>query len=386
MRILHVVAGLQPAGAGLSEVVPRFALEAKRLGHEVSIATVASGTGLLSNAAVQALEEGVRILRFAPSFPQAIYFSTAMLRGLPAIASAADVVHVHSNWTFPVWWASHCARRADRPLVMSPHGCLDPVRLAHSFWKKRLVGPFDHRCLRQAAMIHATSELERSWIHGYLAYHSHQSDPVVVIPCGVDLPASRPAALPRSRHRQVLYLGRLHPLKGLDALLPAWAIATSKLVSGDSWRLVIAGPGERSIVNGLKRQATELGVKNMFFPGPLYGADKAEVVAGADLLVLPSRSENFGMVVAEALAAGVPVIATKGTPWGEIEGKCGWHAEATIEGLAHALIEAMRASDEDRAAMGERGRELVRTRYRWTTVGRSLVDAYSRLVAAPSSA
>ena len=138
MRILHVVAGLPPAGGGLSELVPRFALEAARLGHDVTIATVARDDEPLSAAAQAAAAGGVRIVRFAPSAPRALFFSWEMRRWLPAVVRSADIVHVHSNWTFPVWWGSHCGLQAGKPLVMSPQGCLDPVRLAHSAWKKQI--------------------------------------------------------------------------------------------------------------------------------------------------------------------------------------------------------------------------------------------------------
>jgi len=112
MKILHIVAGLSPAGGGLSEVVPRFAMEASGLGHDVTLATIASGDEPLSHAATEAALSGVSIVRFAPSAPRALFSRWDMLRGLPALAHAADIAHVHSNWTFPVWWG--CRSRPRR--------------------------------------------------------------------------------------------------------------------------------------------------------------------------------------------------------------------------------------------------------------------------------
>jgi glycosyltransferase involved in cell wall biosynthesis len=375
MRILHVVAGLPAAGGGLADAVARMAREACRLGHDVTIATVAGRDDPLASAAREAEAAGVRIVRHEPSAPRAIYFSRHMLRGLAALAARADVVHVHSNWTFPVWWGCQTAISAGRPLVMSPHGCLDPVRLALSAWKKRLAGCFDQRYLRRADVIHATSEAERDWIEQYVGGRPR----IEVIPIGVDLPALRETANPAERTRTVLSLGRLHPLKGLDLLLDAWPLAMRELGPGDGWALVIAGPDEQGARAGLERQAQGLGLGNVQFAGPLYGAEKDRAIANANLFVLPSRSENFGIVVAEALAAGVPVITTKGTPWQEIDGSCGWWVDVNSHAIAAALAAAMRLSDAERGAMGARGRALIEAKYQWASVGQAMVRMYSEL-------
>jgi glycosyltransferase involved in cell wall biosynthesis len=296
-----------------------------------------------------------------------------MQRKLTAVVRAADLVHVHSQWTFPVWWGCRTALAAGKPLVMSPQGCLDPVRLAHSAWKKRLAGLFDRRFLRQASVIHATSNAERGWIERYVGGRPR----IEVIPNGVDLPAATsPAAKPAGRTRQVLSLGRLHPLKGLDLLIDAWQMASQELEPGDRWELVIAGPDEQGTRGGLEQKARQHGLSNVRFTGPLYGEDKAQALASADLFVLPSRSENFGIAVAEALAAGLPAITTKGAPWQEIHGSCGWWADVAAEPLATALREAMRLGDGERAAMGQRGRALVEAKYRWESVGRAMVGMY----------
>jgi glycosyltransferase involved in cell wall biosynthesis len=373
MKILHVIAGLPPTGGGLSELVPRLAIEGARLGHDVTIATVARDDEPLSAAADAAAAGGVRIVRFAPSAPRALFLSWGMLRGLPELARWADLVHVHSNWTFPVWWGSHCALRAGKPLVMSPHGCLDPVRLAHSAWKKRLAGLFDRRSLRQASMIHATSEMERDWIERYLG----KGPRIAVIPNGVEMqvfPGTPRETKPASRTRQVLYLGRLHPLKGLDLLLDAW-----KAGGTGGWQLVIAGPDEQGTRTRLEAQARGLGLANVTFPGPLYGEEKRRALAEADLFVLPSRTENFGIAVAEALGAGLPVITTKGTPWSEIAGSCGWWVDVNADAIAKALTAAMRLSDAECHTMGQRGRDLVAAKYQWDAVGRAMMAVYESL-------
>ncbi len=149
-----------------------------------------------------------------------------------------------------------------------------------------------------------------------------------------------------------MYLGRNHLLKGLDLLTEAW-----ERVKRDGWRLKLVGPG---------------------LPGGLVeGEEKWRVLRAADVFVLPTRSENFGIVVAEALAAGVPVITTKGAPWAELVSEnCGWWVEVGVEPRAEALREAMGLTDEERRAMGENGRRLVERKYKWEAVGARMVEVY----------
>lgn len=403
MKVIHVVAGLQPGAAGLAEVVPRLAREIVRLGHEATIATVASPGDRLAAAADEAEAAGVRIVRFAPSVPHAAYASWEMAVGMKRLTrfvESADLVHVHSNWTFPVWWGCQTARNAGKPFVMSPHGCLDPVRLAHSAWKKRLVGPLDRRCLRHAAAVHATSEAERGWIREFLG-EPPGGPRIEVIPNGVDLPGGaaregRPATRD-DRVRRMLSLGRLHPLKGLDLLVEAWGRLAGGQARGwgHGWELVIAGPDEQGTRARLETLARSLSIPvvvgpggaaeagRIVFAGPLYGDDKARLLSQADLVVLPSRSENFGIVVVEALSAGIPVVTTTATPWGEIDGTCGWCVEPAAEPLAGAIAAAMGLTDAERAERGARGRKLVEEKYTWASVGRQMERLYASLLPRP---
>jgi glycosyltransferase involved in cell wall biosynthesis len=376
MKILHVVAGLPPCGGGLSELVPRLAIEAARLGHDVTIATVAQPGEALAAAARQAEAEGVRIARFDPTPPRVVFFSSAMLRELRSLVAIADVVHVHSNWTFPVWWACRCAVLADKPLVMSPHGCFDPVRLAHSAWKKRIAGLFDRCAVRQATAIHATSEAEQAWIERYVPGHRN----IVVIPNGVEIPPLDKTAKQMHRTRQVLFLGRLHPLKGLDLLLEAWKLVAPTVPQFDRWKLVIAGPDQQGTRATLEQRTRDLCLPNIEFTGPLFEMEKMRAFAEADLFVLPSRSENFGIAAAEALAASLPLIATNSTPWSAIEGTCGWYVDLGAEPLARALTAAMRLDDVERANLGARGRALIEAKYQWARVVQAMVELYASIL------
>jgi glycosyltransferase involved in cell wall biosynthesis len=186
MKILHIVAGVW-SGSGIAEVVAGLSRAVKALGHDVTVVTL---DGPMAASIAEAQAAGVRVVRFKPSQPHFLFYSWAMLRGLGKEVREADVVHVHSNWTFPVWWGAWLALRYKKTLVMSPHGCFDPVRLQHSAWKKKVVGWMDRWLLRRASVIHATCGDERAWIQAVLKFESSkvlklEKPRIVVVPNGV---------------------------------------------------------------------------------------------------------------------------------------------------------------------------------------------------------
>ena len=392
MRIMHVLAGAWP-GSGLAEAVAGLACELKALGHDVTVASIDSP---LASSMVQAQASGVRIVMFRPSHPHCVSYSSEMHARLGATVMAADIVHVHGCWTYPVWWACHLALKHRKPLIVSPHGCLYPIRLRHSAWKKRLAGLFDRHYLSRAAVLHGTCQNEIEAIAAYVGLQGqHQT---VIIPNGVATQAFEGEVdrdywckrFPVLRDKKiVLYLGRLHSLKGLDLLIRAWGA-----IDHDSpFALVIAGPDEQGTLRVLQEQARQLGVERcVLFCGLLQGDERKQAMRNADLFVLPTRNENFGIVVAEALACGVPVITTKGAPWAELQGspassigrnstgRCGWWVDIGAEPLATALREALGLTDEERQAMGENGRRLVEAKYQWLGIAREFEQVYEALI------
>ena len=347
-------------------MVPLLALAEAQAGFRVAVATRAGAGERLAQVAVEAERQGVELVRFAPSWPGFLYFSWQMLWKLPGVIRRADGVHIHGNWTFPVWWGAFHALRMGKRLVMSPQGSFDPVRLRHSGWKKRLVGWIDRALLRRADVVHATCEAERKWCCDFTG----RGDlPCVVIPNGTEMPPEG-TGVRENEKRRVLFLGRIHPLKGLDLLLEAW----QRVCRDDAgWELVICGPDDRGLRSDLEKQAERLGIAGrVVFRDGVYGADKWRVIRSADCFVLPTRSENFGIAVAEALACGVPAICTEGAPWKELNTeKCGWWCPVSVDGIAGALEKMRELSDEERRALGENGKRLVTGKYTWRGVVRS---------------
>ncbi len=374
IKILCVVAGLPADGGGFSEVVPALSAALAHNGAEVTIATRRDGP--LSEAAEKAAKEGVRIVAFRPSFPQRLYFSWQMLFGLGRLVREADVVYIHGHWTFPIWWAGYKALRHRKMLVMRPAGSLNPVQLAHSARAKKLASHFDYPLLRHADAVHVTSEEERDWTLQVPGMES-RAGRIFLVRHGVTVPercqtvSGEPHTdTPPTTPRTLLYLGRLHPMKGLDLLLEALWIHKGIRGSGGAAetsgirdvRLILCGPDEEGTRAALEKQVAELGLADsVVFHEPVRGDAKWRLIESSDCVVLPSRSENFGLVVAEALACGKPAIATHGAPWQVLEnapgeGRLGWWVETSSAGLATAIGAVCACSNEDLDDMGCHGR------------------------------
>lgn len=178
--------------------------------------------------------------------------------------------------------------------------------------------------------------------------------PVAIIPNGIDIPS--PIEKTPGGMRTLLFLGRIHPVKGLDMLLPAWG---SVQVCFPDWELRIIGPDNGGYLDKMRSLASKLGLMRVEFFGPLFGAEKWQAYAEADLFVLPTCSENFGMSVAEALASGMPAIVTRGAPWSGLSGYgAGWWVEPSRDALVASLENAMALPADSLMAMGQCGRGL----------------------------
>lgn len=299
----------------------------------------------------------------------------------PALAAAQlDLLHVHGLWMYPSVAGLHWARKHQRPYLITPHGMLDPWAVRNALWKKRLAGwLYEDAHLRGAACLHALCESEAEAIRAY-----GLRNPICIIPNGIDRPADTPADPPSWQTgfpdgaRVLLYLGRLHPKKGLLNLLRAWSMVRQARHSADDWRLVIAGWDQEGHEFELKSQAIKLGIQEtVFFVGSQFDEAKAASYRSADAFVLPSFSEGLPMTVLEAWSHSLPVLMTP-----QCNLSVGYHAEAALridptpESITIGLAALFGLSDADRAAIGERGRALVSHYFNWPEIAEQMLSVY----------
>ena len=367
MKVAHVLAGLDNAAAGTSYSVLRLAAglaEREVAGEVLSLLPIEDE--LAARAAVMGF----------PRFPliRRLGISPAMRRGL--FAYDATLLHNHGLWMMPNIYAGTVARRRQIPLVFSPRGMLSEWSLGLSRWRKRIAWWVlgQRRAVAATDCFHATSEGEAEDIRR-LGFRQ----PIAVISNGIDLPDPGSAEPPAYRGRcTLLFLSRIHPKKGVPILLRAWRRVERHF---PDWDLVVAGPDEAGQLSEIQKLARELDLERASFAGPAYDEDKRSLYRRADLFVLPTYSENFGMVIAEALSFGVPVITTKGAPWQELERRaCGWWIELSEQNLARALEAAMSLPDERRVAMGRRGRLWMAQSFGWPSIAAEMKSLYQWLL------
>lgn len=363
MKILQVSPYLCRSSGGPAVSVRRLSLELARMG----VQTAAAGVTTLFSDGDAAYWQPVQVHALAADFPRFFSYSAKFPRQLSAYRP--DIVHSNGLWLYPHLAAYRYCAEQKTPLVVSPRGMLEPWAFRHNAWKKRpLWWAYEKRSLQSARVLHATAIQEAEALRGL-----GLTNPVAVIPNGVDLPADCSHLIASNGIRTALFLSRIHPKKGLLNLIKAWSI-----VRPGGWKMVIAGPQEAGHESELCEAVQRAGLQDIFdFVGPVFGEDKSLLFRQASLFILPSFSENFGIAIAEALASGVPVITTTGTPWHELEERdCGWWVDCGADSLAAALEKATRLSDDELRGMGMRGRRLVEERYSWTTVASDMKKVY----------
>jgi glycosyltransferase involved in cell wall biosynthesis len=292
-----------------------------------------------------------------------------------------DVIHDNGLWRPHHHRIAQFAAMRGIPRVVSTRGMLEPWAMNHKRWKKEVAWwLYQRRDLMRARCHHATSEPESENVR-----RLRLGVPVRVIPNGVDVPEILPAPAGRGGEndrrgdpRTALFMGRIYPVKGLPMLIEAWA-----RVRPDGWRLLISGPdeaGHRAEVESAVL-AARLG-DVVSFAGPIDGLAKQAALFNADLFVLPTHSESFGMAIAEALAHGLPVLTTTAAPWPLLpERGCGWWVKATVDDIAAGLRQATSCDSQTLRAMGARGRAWVSAEFGWRRVAQEFVATYEHVVA-----
>lgn len=299
-------------------------------------------------------------------------------------AKDLDIIHNHGLWMFPNLYARQAAVINKINLVISPRGMLESWSLNNSWYKKWLAWIlYEKENLNCATAFHATSEEEVNSIRK-LGYRQ----PIALIPNGINIPSlkeqySRQILIdifPKLADKNwLLFLSRIHPKKGLVNLIDVWQSLVNQF---PDWHLIIAGPDLIGYQEKLELQVEQLNLtQSITFTGMLSGQQKFSALSNADVFVLPTHSENFGIAVAESLAYGVPVITTKGAPWEDLQHYgCGWWIEDNQQALKQALVDAMQMSEKQRQVMGLKGRDLVQAKYSWNSIAKEMANVYQWII------
>lgn len=382
MKVLHVIEVYPPADfyTGPPHQVHRLARELPATHVDVRVVTTnANGPDAIDLPAARWIEfEGVPVY-YGRRLPGMGLLSWDAWRMIVREAANADLIHVTGLFSWINLAVASRARRVGVPVVVSPRGSLDPEALVFSARKKawffRMGGL---RALQEAAAFHVTSHMEREYVEAF-----SPGARIGLVPNGVAVPTDEALARwtsPPAAAKTALFLGRIHPKKNVVPLVRAWASIAPRHLEA---KLVLAGPDDHGHRAEVERTIATLGVaRSVRCAGFVGGEELSRLLATSVCLVLPSLTENFGNVVAEALAHRVPVIASTGTPWGGLRDRdCGWWIEPTVEGLAGAIDDALATDPVARAARGERGRRWMIEEFSWVEVARRMADFYLDVVA-----
>jgi len=316
----------------------------------------------------------------------------------------ADLAYCAALWKYPAWAAMRWQNMTSKPVIVAPHGSLDTWALQNSRWKKKIASLlFKTKQLKQATCFRALCQAEADAIRDY-----GLKQRIEVVPNGVELPEGLTAEDTESSEgiKRLLFLGRIHPKKGLSGLLKAWA-KIQKTISGiknsKDWQLVIAGWDQGGHEGELIELCSEVGLKvvqrskhvpcsataqeaegeDVVFYGPAFGSEKEQLLRRADAFVLPSLSEGLPMSVLEAWAYGLPVVMTPECHLPE-----GFASQAALEirngkmgdSKWSGLQQMLDMSDSDRIEMGRRGRRLVEEKFIWPKVAAQMKALYEEIL------
>ena len=377
MRVLHVIPSVAERSGGPATAIVPMCRALREAGTDVLLVTTNEG---LSNTDRLAEYKGVPARFFPVQLGASFKYSRPLAAWLRNNAPAFDVVHVHAVFNHASVAAAGASRSAAVPYVVRPLGTLDPWSMKQKPVRKRVFWAVSGRkMLERSAAVHYTAQAEKEATEGFLRLNHGR-----VIPLGVAANAAISDRAPGDRlaewfpalasQRYVLFLSRLDPKKGLDVLIESFVSLVRRPEFG-SWRLVIAGDGPRDFAAALKEKAANS--HRIIFTGWVEGEQKEALLRNAALLALPSRQENFGFCVLEAMARGVPVLLSPQVNLAREIGAAdaGWIVER--DELAAGLAAEL-ADESQRAQRGEAA-QVFAQRYSWKKTAADLIDLYEEV-------
>ncbi len=370
MHVLHITPTFFNPASGLANAVQTMCSALHDNSIKITVATVATETQATTTPALQLITAPKTNIPLLAAWLYAPKLKQNIRNTLP---EPPDIIHAHGLWLYPQLLARQLADQWQVPLIITTHGMLEPWRMKYKAWKKYpMWWMVDKKNVDAAHTLVATAQTEADNLK-----KRGLRNRIEVIPPIVELPKIQPPqSKPESAQMQTktaLFLSRIHPGKGLDLLIEAVA-----RIKPENWRFVIAGPDGHCYAKTIKKRIRKLDLTSCFeFKGRVEGEQKWRLLQNADLFILPSHNENFGIVIAEALACGTPVLTTTATPWKDLESNhCGWLCDPTIESLRDKLSKALRTSQRQLKEKGQNGKTWFEKEFNPATTTNKLITLY----------
>lgn len=345
MRICIFTSTIDKTGGGPSRSVPILAKGLAKIGCDVTLVTVESddmNSHILDGTSVEII-----------ALPRD--YALKDLENV-LLKNNYDIVHAQGVW-MPIYHKMvNILSRNQIPFIMTPRGALEPWCLKRKLFKKKLAMMlYQKRDLQKANAILATAQMEATHLR-----ELGLTTPIAIIPNGIDVSEypCRSIESKKQTKKQILFISRISPKKGIDFLINAWDELYQKY---PDWSVIIAGNGDESYIQVLKDRIKGKGLERVIrILPPVFGKDKYKLYVESSIFILPTYSENFGMVIAEALSCGVPVITTTGTPWSELDKKgIGWCINLNLENVIKTISEAIELGQEKLFEMGQKGSMFI---------------------------
>ena len=378
MKVLTFITSISLKGGGPSRSVPMLVKGLSEVGVDITLMTFRSDD--MNTHALDGTPAKIKIWKDRTSAKEIEDF---------ILSEKFDLIQLQSMWAKSYHQVALIARKLNIPYIITPRGMLEPWSLSQKKWKKKLaLMLYQKKDLQKAACIFTTAEME--------AQHVRElgvNAPMSVIPNGIETDGYACRTSLKGVKKQILFLSRVHVKKGIEILIDAFGKLRAEGGEFNEWSVVIVGNGEEDYIENLKHKVNELGLENCIkILPPVFGVDKTKLYQESSLFCLPSYSENFGMVIAEAMSCGVPAITTNGTPWQLLNGDCctmgasldmlgddkrtGWCIDLSVENLESTLREAMAMPPATLFEMGQRGSKMIYENFNYRSVARKTKGLY----------
>lgn len=375
MKILTFISSISLNSGGPSRSVPMLVKGLAEEGVDITLMTIRSDD--MNTHALDGTTAKLKILELG-------YTSSEIEKYL--LEERFDLIQMQSIWDIPYHKLSKIAQKLHIPYIITPRGMLEPWSLSQKKWKKKIaLMLYQMKDLKRAACIFTTAEMEAKHVRDLGI-----QVPISVIPNGIETGGYSCRKTIDRVKKQILFLSRIHVKKGIELLIDAYSHLHKDF---PDWSIVIVGNGEADYIKSLENRVKTLELQDCIkILPPVFGDAKTKLYQESSLFCLPSFSENFGMVIAEAMSCGVPAITTKGTPWQLLNGeestmgasldilgedrRTGWCIELSVQNLEIVLREAMSMDFHGLYEMGQRGSKLVNENFNYRSVAKKTKRLY----------